>query len=96
MVWLRVMGLEESVCVWGGEDFCISMGPNLPGLLCTVRGPLWAYTRGLYLGVGGGGGLALFNTITTPPFCPDLLVLFVCISRSQGLQSFQLQVLLNG
>lgn len=63
----------------GGEDFCISMGTNLLGLLCTVRGPPQAYTGGLYF-----GALALFNTITTPPFCPDLLALFICISRSLG------------
>lgn len=63
----------------GGQDFSISMEANLLRLLCTVRGPLQAYTRGLYF-----GALALFNTITTPPFCPDLLALFICISRSLG------------
>lgn len=63
----------------GVRDFCISMGPNLLGLLRTVRGPPRAYTGGLYF-----GALALFNTITTPPFCPGMLALFICISRSLG------------
>lgn len=44
------------------------MKPNLLGLLCTVRGLLPADPGGLYFGL-----LALFNTITTAPFCPDLL-----------------------
>lgn len=50
---------------------CISMEPNLLGLPCTVRGLLPADTGGLYF-----GALALFNTITTAPFSPDLLPFF--------------------
>lgn len=53
---------------------CISMEPNLLGLLCTVRGLLPVDTGGLYF-----GALALFNTITTAPFSPDLLPFFTYV-----------------
>lgn len=77
---LRLMGPRG-----GAGHFCISMEPNLLGLLRSVRGLLRAYIGGLYFGT-----LALFNTITIAPFCPDLCALFICISHTLGLKSSQL------
>lgn len=70
---------------------CISMEPNLLGLLCTVRGLLQADTGGLYF-----GALALFNTITTAPFSPDLLPFFHMYKSLSERQNFPSHSLLNG
>lgn len=69
---LRVMGPERR-----GRVLLHKHGAQSAGIALHSKGALGS--GGLYF-----GDLALFNTITTAPFCPDLLALFICISRSLG------------